>query len=204
MTLHSRFGLVLGLVLGNVALGCRERASVSAAAPASSSVPARSSASAPLARAVDSATLPEDPDAGARSVAQWREHLVEEERERRLNYDRRKLPEHQRVVKLLRDARRGYDQPSAESGVRAAQAKFRASLPGLEKSFDAIDHWGASSKLLPEYRALVSAFSETYPAARIAALSGSAAAFDAAKRDVDARFHAIDEWMHEAAESEDE
>jgi len=164
----------------------------------------RSDRTAPSAPPPDIQSLPEDPDAGARSLAQWQQHLKDEERERRLNYDRRKLPEHERIVKVLSKARRSYDRASTESAVRAAQAKFRSTVPGFEKTFTDIDHWGQSSKLLPDYRALVAAFSERYPAARVSALSGSLAAFNAITREVDDRFQRIDEWMREAADSEDE
>ena len=94
-------------------------------------------------------SLPEDPIAGAKSAAQWREHLAHEERERRLGYDRRKLPEHREVLKALRGARSTYDRAGSERAVRSAEESFRATLPKLERRFDAIDHWGNSSKVLP-------------------------------------------------------
>jgi hypothetical protein len=149
-------------------------------------------------------TLPEDPEAGARSVAQWRDHLEEEERERRLNYDRRKLADDRRVVSILRTARTRYDRAADERAVLSAQKTLRAARPQLEKAFDSIDHWGVSSKTLPEYRQLVELFSEAYPSARVAALSGSRTSLDELERRVNAHFESIDSWLHEAAESEDE
>lgn len=148
--------------------------------------------------------LPEDPQAGARSVAQWREHLEEEERERKLRHDRRKLSQHRRLSQLLHATQRQYDRAASERAVVAAQKSFRASLPQLEKSFDAVDHYGDSSRLLPEYRKLLELFSDAYPAARIAVLAGSNAALDEVEAGVRTRFAIIDEWLLEAARDEDD
>lgn len=144
-------------------------------------------------------TLPEDPAAGARSVAQWREHLEEEERERKLRFDRRKLPEHRRVSELFRTAQQDYDRAPTERAVAAAQKSFRASLPRLEKSFDALDHHGESSGLVPEYRKLVELFTDAYPNARIAALGGSKASLSELEARAKTHFETIDEWLKEAS-----
>jgi hypothetical protein len=149
-------------------------------------------------------TLPEDPVAGARSVAQWREHLEREERERRLGYDRRKLREHREVLKTLRSVRRSYDGAATKRAVSSAEDAFRQSLPKLAAKFDEIDHYGVSSKVLPDYRELVATFSDAYPNARIAALAGDTAALARLTGEVDARFSAIDAWLREAADSEHE
>src|SRR5262249_24927539 len=143
-----------------------------------------------LARTEPSATptLPEDPEAGARSVAEWRQHLQQEEHERRLNYDRRKLPQHRELIKTLRAIRQSYDSAASERAILAAQQKQRALLPKLEKSLDAIDHWKVNSKLLPEYRNLIEIFSDPYPSARIAALSGDKDRFATIRSDVATRF----------------
>jgi hypothetical protein len=142
--------------------------------------------------------------AGAKAMAQWRQHLEREERERRLGYDRRRLPEHRRVLEILRGARRAYDFAHSEGTVVSAERSFRATLPQLEKAFDALDHWGVSSRVLPDYRQLADTFTEAYPSARIAALSGDGARFEHLGREVDAELAGIDAWLREAAESEDE
>ncbi len=149
-------------------------------------------------------TLPEDPEAGAKSVAEWRQHLEHEEHERRLGYDRRKLPEHRAVLARLRAVRRRYDAARTHSAVSSTQQEFRSTLPKLDERFDAIDHWGVSSKVLPDCRKLAETLSDAYPTARSAALSGDAGQFQRLGHEVDARFAEIDEWLHEAAETEDE
>jgi hypothetical protein len=149
-------------------------------------------------------TLPEDPEAGARSVAEWEQHLEQEERERRLNYDRRKLSQHRALIKTLRAVRQKYDGATSKGAVLAAQQRQRALLPQLEKSLDAIDHWRVNSKVLPEYQELIGIFSDPYPSARIEALSGDSHPLSALQKEVATRFDAIDEWLDEAAESEDE
>jgi hypothetical protein len=151
-----------------------------------------------------SGSLPEDPEAGARSVAQWRQHLEREERERRLGYDRRRLRQHRAVLKTLRNVRRSYDDAASKGAVLKAEQAFQALLPKLATTFDEIDHYGVSSKVLPDYRTLVATFSDAYPDARIAALAGDKTGLERVTADVDARFSAIDAWLGEAAESEDE
>ncbi len=187
----------LALIVGS---GCRDRSADAARATAAASA----SDQATRANAPASGTLPEDPDAGARASAEWHQHLQREERERRLGYDRRKLPQHHDVLKALGAARKSYDDAKSASAVSSAEQAFLAQVPKLEQKFDAIDHWGVSSKVLPDYRQLVATLSDAYPKARIAALAGDATALEQVGRDVDARFEAIDDWLREAAESETE
>jgi hypothetical protein len=142
--------------------------------------------------------------AGAKSVAEWRQHLQREEYERRLSYDRQRLPEHRRVLKILQETRRGYDAAGTRQAVSNAQRAFESTRPKLAATFDAIDHWGVSSKVIPEYRNLAEIFAEAYPNARTAALAGDPTALQRLQAEVDGRFAAIDAWLREAAESEDE
>ena len=203
MRLQARFVVVLCVVLSVVPIACRERspASDSERAPASAS---SGDAALPDVAPESSGKLPEDPVAGAKSVAEWRQHLEREEHERRLSYDRRRLPEHRQVLKLLQNARRSYDAAGTRQAVSNAQRAFAATRPKLVAMFDAIDHWGVSSKVVPDYRNLVETLAEAYPSARIAALAGDPTAFRRLQAEVDARFAAIDAWLREAAESEDE
>lgn len=193
------FVLALGMSL--LAAACK-----SSGKPAdSTSAPAAASHSSPAAPASGaSGKLPEDPEAGARSAAQWREHLAREERERRLRYDRRKLHEHEEVLKELRTARRSFDDATTKPAVFSADRAFQATRPKLDAAFDAIDHWGNSSRVLPDYRKLVETFSDAYPGARMSAIGGDSAPFERVGREVDERFRTIEAWLHEAEESEDE
>jgi hypothetical protein len=164
-----------------------------------STTPTKSGAQPP-----DAGTLPEDADAGARAVAEWRQHLEREELERRLSYDRRKLVQHRAVLKTLRDAQRSFDVATSERAVLAAERRFTTTVPTLEKDFDAIDPHGDSSKVLSDYRKLVKTLAGPYPRARRSALSGDTAELSRLGEELDARFRAIDAWLREAAESEDE
>jgi len=194
-----KWALAIAFGTSLAASACRNQSKPSdAAPPPATATNARSGASEP----VTSGTLPEDPDAGARSSAEWRQHLAREEYERRLGYDRRKLVEHQAVLKTLRAARARYDGATTKSAVLSAERDFQATRPKLEKAFDSIDHWGNSSKVLPDYRALAETLSESYPTARIAALSGDPTPFERVGRDVDERFRAVDAWLREAELSE--
>ena len=186
-----------------LAAACRDHPSVSDGKRALGAASASNGASGARAPA-DAGTLPEDPEAGAQSSAEWHRHLDHEERERQLGYDRRKLPEHREVLKTLLDTRRSYDTAGSKRAVLAAEQAFKATLPKLDQRFDAIDHWGVSSKVLPDYRKLATTLADAYPNARIAALSGDTTGFEQLGHDMDTRLATIDAWLDEAAESEDE
>ena len=201
MKLRRWSPLVFALGTSLAATACRKPTkphdAASSSAAASNAPPVASQAPGP-------GKLPEDPAAAARSSAQWREHLQHEERERRLGYDRRKLHEHEEVLKQLRAARRSFDEATTKPAVFSADRAFHATRPKLEAAFEAIDHWGNSSKVLSDYRKLVDTFSEAYPGARMSAIGGDAAPLERVGRDVDERFRIIEAWLHEAEESEDE
>jgi hypothetical protein len=152
----------------------------------------------------DAATLPEDPVAGARSLAQWREHLEEEERERKANYDRRHLKDHRIVVAFLRSTKSGYDSSKSATEVKRLQNALPPAVEGIRKRIDKIDHWRVSSNLLNDYDALLDALSARYPAGRLGELAGDVNAAAETRRDFDARLKHIDDWLAHAERAEDE
>lgn len=149
-------------------------------------------------------TLPEDPIAGERAVAEWRKHQQEEERERKANYDRRRMADHRAVVTFLRGARQSYDTAKTPDAVLRAQKALPAAIANARARIEKIDHWRVSSNLLGDYDALLASLADTYPAACVSALAGDRAAFDAERAAVDARFRKIDEWLEYANEAEEE
>lgn len=169
---------------------------------------------------VDSKRLPEDPVAGRRSEAQWRDFMVAEERERQLGYDRPRLKQHQAVVKSLRDARDSLDAARTEVALERARGKMAAVTKDVQARTKAIDHWGVNSPLLPQYDALIAILSTSYPDARLAVLRGGRGregatarggagggdkdrlALEAVQSDVDQRLQVIANWLKEAADSE--
>jgi len=159
-------------------------------------------------RAVTSARAdpmpPEDPVKGAKSTAQWREHLAAEEHERKLLFDRAHLREHRAVRKLLVAARARYDRAKTKRAVLAVRQRMPSTIEDLRRRIARIDHWGNHSNLLGDYDAYLKALAETYPAARIDFLDGRPDALDAIRRDLDERARRIDAWLVEAAESKDE
>jgi hypothetical protein len=195
--------VVLSFVTSVMPTACRDRPAASDTERVPAPAP-MGDAALPVTAPEPSGTLPEDPVAAARSVAEWREHLEREEHERRLSYDRRKLREHQQVLKVLREARDRYDASGTRQAVLNTERAFGSTRPKLAAMFDAIDHWGVSSKVVPDYRKLADTFSAAYPNARLAALSGDPTPFRRLEAEVDARFAAIDAWLREAAAGEDE
>jgi hypothetical protein len=156
----------------------------------------------PPARAGD--RLPEDPAAGAKSTAQWREHMVAEEHERKLRWDRDHLKAHRAVVKFLVTTRARYDRAKTRAAVTAIRTRLPMAVDGVRKQITRIDHWGTNSNLLEDYDVLLKALSDAYPAARIAFLDGDHAALDAQKADFDRCTKHINDWLAEAAEAQDE
>jgi len=168
----------------------------------------------------DSKRLPEDPLAGRRSEAQWRDFMVAEERERQLGYDRARLRKHQAVVKVLRDTRARLDAARTEVAVQRVRAELPAVMTDLQGRMTAIDHWGVNSPLLKQYQALMAILSTTYPDARLAVMRGgrgrnraapggeggdsetSRRTLETLRSDVDQRLQAMTNWLKEAAESE--
>ena len=189
--------------------GCQRRL-VEAGASGEAGHEAFAQASARVTVAQDSAAasdperLPEDPVAGARSVAQWREHLEEEERERKANYDRRHLKEHRAVVASLRGAKGGYDNAKTAPDVKRLQSSWASAALAIRKRIDKIDPWRVNSNLLKDYDALLEAFDTRYPAARLAELGGNATAATDVRGDVEAHLKHIDDWLTQAERAEDE
>jgi hypothetical protein len=139
--------------------------------------------------------LPEDPIAGARSVAQWQEHLREEERERKANYDRRKLKDHRAVVAFLRDARARYDRAKSNAAVVRLQTELVPATAAIQQRMQKIDRWGGSSNLLTDYAKLLETLAQAYPSARIAAIAGDDADLSALQRETDARMQKVTDWL---------
>jgi hypothetical protein len=148
--------------------------------------------------------LPEDPVLGAKATAQWREHMAFEERERKLHYDRDRMKDHRAVLKFLLGTRARYDRARSEAAVAAIKARLPAAVEAIRRRIDRIDHWGVNSNVLGDYDAMLKALAEGYPAARIKLIEGDRAPLQALRVELDRRQKAIDEWLKEAAESEDE
>lgn len=186
--------------------GCKRAAPPGATSDARTTGIASAAPSPGASSAVPSATpsLPEDPEAAARSLERWREHLEEEERERRLHFDRRKLPEHEAVVAKLQSARADFDRAESQAQLERARLSFLRNVADLERRFDHIDHWGNNSAVLADYAEIVKLLTRAYPAARRAALSGNSAEFVALQAEVARRFGAIEASLKEARESVDE
>lgn len=140
--------------------------------------------------------------AGARSLEVWREHRAEEERERKANYDRRRLKQHRELLSWLRKARDRYESAKDEPAVRKLQAGSERWRAEAEQRIDAIDHWRNSSALLEDYGALSKALSTEYSAARLRALSGDSSDLERVRREVDARFSKAERWLAYAEHAE--
>jgi hypothetical protein len=149
-------------------------------------------------------SLPEDPIEGKRSTQQWAEHLAKEDEERQVIFDRQRLSEHQRVVKLLRAARARYDNAANESAVKRVDSAMPQLVSEIQHEVHELDPWGNCSRLLPHYVALQSSLSDAYPAARLAAIHGNSQRIGELRESFDDHLEKIEEWLEEVVEYEDE
>jgi hypothetical protein len=188
--------LGIALAIAGVALATGVACRRSSAQPAADAKPV------PKAAAPD--RLPEDPVAGAKATAQWRAHLAFEERERKLRYDRDRMKQHRTVLRFLVATRARYDRAGSKAAVTAIRERLPPAIEAARQRIARIDHWGVSSNLLVDYDAMLKLLAEGYPAARIDALAGDPAPLALAKADLDAREKRINDWLEEAAETEDE
>ena len=148
--------------------------------------------------------LPEDPVAGAKSTADWRAFMAQEERERRLNFDRRRLKQHRALVRTLKAARARYDRARTVAAVEAIRAGFPATADEAHRRMTEIDHWGNNSNLLADYDAILKVLSGDYPSARLAELRGDRTAIERARAELRERDKKIAAWLRDAAASKDE
>ena len=191
-----RFALVFGALV--VACNREERPKGASLAASSASASARADVSA------DPQRLPEDPVKAQQATEQWRQHLIEEERERRQMYDRAHEKEHEAVVAGIRKARARYEAAKSKAQVTSAQAAFRSALPGLKKAVVAIDPDRQSSNLQDDYDAILAALDAPYADALTSSFAGDDKALVALRADLDARLEKARAWLEEAEEAERE
>ena len=175
-----------------------------AQAPAAAAAPSTDRAQAPLGPStVNAAPLPEDPDAGKLAEAQWREHLAYEERERVLNFDRRKLKEHHALFRRIKAVRARVTGARTLSAVAKVQSELPQQVEQLQSGIKQVDPWGVTSRLLPDYQALVSLLQGPLAEAKAEALRGHPEALSAANASFNERLEHMEELLEEAEESEE-
>jgi hypothetical protein len=194
--------VVLGVALAG---GCRR---MSLARPfdggAAGAPPAVASDQAPRAGDAGASGLPEDPEAGRKSEAQWRKHMEWEERERQLSFDKNRIPQHRAVIQKLAAARARYDGAKTKAAVERVRAEMPALRQDLQARATEIDHWHVNSPLLADYDAEMADLERAYPDAKLAALAGDAKPLRELRARLDQRKKRMTEWLADAKESEGE
>jgi len=153
---------------------------------------------------VDATALPEDPEAGKRAEAQWREHLDEEEEGRQLGFDRRRLKQHRALIRRIKATRARVNGARTLPAITKVQADLPAQVALLRRDVEQIDPWGVTSRLLPDYQALVTLLAGDYGAAKAEALRGQPAALAEANKAFDEHLELMEKKLEQAAESEEE
>jgi hypothetical protein len=191
--------VVLSVALAGV--GCRRG---SPASPHDADVPPAMSDQAPRVGGAGPSGLPEDPEAGRKSEAEWRGHMDWEERERQLSFDKNRIPQHRAVIKWLAAARARYDRAKTKAAIERVRAEMPALRQDLQARATAIDHWHVNSPLLADYDAEMTDLESAYPDAKLAALTGDTKQLGELRARMDQRKKKIAEWLAAAEESEGE
>jgi hypothetical protein len=152
----------------------------------------------------DQPPLREDPVAGKRSSEQWDKHLQTEELERQFLFDKNRLPEHRVLMARIAEARAHWDNAESPTEFERARNALQPKLHTLRSNLDALDRWKNSSLILPDYEALLSALSDSYPAAKLAAIGGNDAPLRQAKLSFDAHQRTMREWLERVSGDFDE
>jgi hypothetical protein len=142
--------------------------------------------------------LPEDPIAGARSTAQWRERRETRLRKRQLLFDRDHMADHRALLAELTSLRARYDGARNEAALSTARTKAAARLVELRARVASKLDTGRGSRLLADYEALRTALASSYPDAKLASLRGDDSALSAAQAGFDQRTQAMRAWLDEA------
>jgi hypothetical protein len=192
--------VALGVALAG---GCR-RVSLAGPRDGGGAPPAAVSDQAPRAADAGASGLPEDPEAGRKSEAQWRKHMDWEERERQLSFDKNRIPQHRAVIQRLAAARTRYERAKNKAAVERVRAEMPALRQDLQARTTEIDHWRASSPLLADYDAEMTDLESAYPDAKLAALRGDAKPLRAVRARLDQRKKKMTDWLADAKESEGE
>jgi hypothetical protein len=148
--------------------------------------------------------LREDPAAGKRSEEQWRRHLAWEEVERKMAFDRNHAAEHRALIVRLKQARERLDRPKTPSELEQTRKAIAPTLTELQASIDGLDKWKNSSQLHTDYAALMTALSDGYPAARLAAMGGATESLTQERQSFDAHLRAMHAWLDRLEKDDDE
>lgn len=152
----------------------------------------------------DQPKLPEDPELGKRSTQQWSKHLSREEDERQGLFDRQRLEQHRKLMKQLTAARIQLDEQKGMQELNAALVSVRKQLDGVRAQLKQLDPWGNSSRLLPDYQALLEILSVRYPPAKQAAFGGNSEKVDAARMEFDAHLRNMNRWLDRIQHEEED
>jgi hypothetical protein len=130
--------------------------------------------------------------------------MEEEEHERQIAFDARRIPEHRALVQLVSAARARYDAATTEAALAAARSAVSGRVQEIRRKVVELDHWGVNSRLLPDYAALESLLEKDYADAKQASLKGDSRSLDDARSRFDAHVKTIEAWLEEAREAEHE
>jgi hypothetical protein len=152
----------------------------------------------------DQPKLPENPELGKRSEAQWRKHLDREEDERQGIFDRQRLDQHRALMKQLSSARKQLDEQKGMIELNEARLGVTQQLDSVRAQLKQLDPWGTNSRLLPQYQALLELLTTRFVTAKQAAFGGDSKALETARMEFDAHLRKMNKWLELIQREEEE
>lgn len=153
---------------------------------------------------VNSSQVREDPVAGKKAEAEFKKHLLREDRGRQLRFDRTHLRTHKQIVALFQKARSRYERAQSKRALEKAGEAAHTIATVVRRRIDEMDHWRNGSKIFADYDALLAMIEVDYPAAVAASLNGDKGQLKDVQSAFAARMKTITDWLTEAAAYVDE
>jgi hypothetical protein len=194
--------LVVGLGCGRSDAPTETKAEPAKVEPSAAATPTAAAPHPRLAprapRALTAPHMPEDPVLAARTTAATEERRAKKKYKRFLTFDHENISVHRALLAQIASARARYDRASDEAGLSAARAGMPAQLEKMKEGLAKLDARGIGSRLLPDYEALQTALTISYPDAKLASLRGDKSALTAEQASFDQRLHAMEQWLEQA------
>ena len=107
-------------------------------------------------------------------------------------------------IKRIGEARETLDRAKTPADLNKARTVLEPKLAELKAGLDALDRYKNSSHLLADYDALLTALADSYPAAKLAAMSGKPESLSQARNAFDGHLRAMHSWLERLDKDMDE